>query len=148
MSSDEHDEVVRTYVDSSVLLAVIRGPEQISDRALALLSESNRVFLSRDIVRLEVLPKAVFHRQEKEAAFYLRYFEDVEASILTTPSLVVAAFEMATHWNLSGLDALHVAAAIELGASELVTAERQTSPLVRVRTPTLRVVSVRDDQSA
>jgi hypothetical protein len=31
------------------------------------------------------------------------------------------------------MDALHIAAAIEVGAAEFITAERPTSPLFRVR---------------
>jgi hypothetical protein len=57
---------------------------------------------------------------------------------------VTAAFGYATRWNLNGLDALHVAAAIQLDASELLTAERPTSTLARVRTNALRVISIRD----
>jgi predicted nucleic acid-binding protein len=144
VSSDQSSHVVRTYVDASILLAVIRGPIPYSERALTLLGETNRVFVSSDIVRLETQPKAIFHRQEAEVAFYERFFESVNESINTTPELVTAAFGYATRWNLNGLDALHVAAAIQLDASELLTAERPTSTLARVRTNALRVISIRD----
>jgi len=144
VSEDQPGLPIRTYIDASVLLAVIRGPIPLSERALALLSERHRVFLSSDIVRLETQPKAIFHRQQAEVAFYQRFFDAVTASTETTPALVNAAFRYATQWNLNGLDALHVAAAIELDADELVTAERPTSTLARVHTPTLRIISIRE----
>lgn len=144
VSSDPPSKQVRTYIDASILLAVIRGPIPYSERALALLAEPDRVFLSSDIVRLETQPKAIFHRQNAEIEFYQRFFEGVIENAVTTPELVNAAFGYATRWNLNGLDALHVAAAIQLNASELVTAERPTSTLARVQTNTLRVVSIRD----
>ncbi len=69
VNSDQPARMIRTYIDASVLIAVIRGPIPYSERALALLSEPERVYLSSDIVQLEVQPKAIFHRQGEEIAF-------------------------------------------------------------------------------
>lgn len=143
-SDADQSQPVRTYVDSSLLIAAVRGPLEYSGQALQRLREERRVYLSSDVVRLEVLPKAIFHRNVDEVAFYERFFASTTTEMLTTPELVAAAQRYAARWNLNGLDALHVAAAIAFNATELITAERPTSPPVRVRTATLIVISVRE----
>lgn len=41
-------------------------------------------------------------------------------------------YQVACQYGLAALDALHVAAALSVGAEELVTTERKTKPMYRV----------------
>ncbi len=95
MNDADSGPVIRTYIDSSILIAVIRGPVQYSENALNVLRSPNRSYVISDIVRLEVLPKAIFHRRELEEQFYERFVASVIEEIATTPELVSAAFQRA-----------------------------------------------------
>jgi predicted nucleic acid-binding protein len=128
-----------TFVDSGVLIAAVRGTEEVATRAMAVLDDPRRSFVSSPFIRLEVLPKALFHRQAAEVAFYQTYFASVDRWAAPTAELVDEAFAEAARSNLSAQDALHVAAAVATGAEELVTTEKTSKPLhsvtsVRVRT--------------
>ena len=130
-----------TFVDARVLIAGARGVAPTAQAADTLLTDPNREFVSSDFVRLEVLPKPVYFNKNAEVLYYQRYFSAVHVWVAPTLPLVRRAFQIATSHGLSAVDALHVAAA-EIGkADELVTAERATSPLLRVTT--VRVVSIR-----
>lgn len=118
----------RTFVDSGVLIAAIRGNEEVARRAIEILDAPDRVFASSEFVRLEVLPKAVFHRNLDEAKFYNRFFAAVEFWALPQ-NCVALAFETAVRHNLSAIDALHVAAALSSAVDEFVTTEKPSKPI-------------------
>lgn len=50
---------------------------------------------------------------------------------------------MASRYGLAAMDALHVAAALSVGAEELIATERSTKPMHRVAD--IRIVSLLDD---
>ena len=102
-----------TYVDAGVLIVAARGGETRSERALALLGDPGRTFAASAFLRLEVIPQAAFHKQADEIAFY----ERSEASA----------------YGLHAMDALHVAAASQVGAEELVTLEKPGRSIYRAR---------------
>ncbi len=131
-----------TFVDASLLIAAARGRDDISDRALAILDDPRRSFVTSDFVRLEVLPKAIFHRQREETRFYLAFFAGVR-SVRSAATLVSLAQTEAEHAGLSAVDALHVAAAKKAKCQELVTAEKPGKPLFRVRG--LTVITIRPE---
>jgi predicted nucleic acid-binding protein len=130
-----------TFVDSGVLIAAARGTGPVSAAATVVLVDANRQFVSSDFVRLEVLPKPVYHKQVAEAAFYQAFFAAVAAWAATTPLLIQRAFQHASAFGLSAMDSLHVAAAEVAGAQELITTERAGKPFLRVTV--LRVMSIR-----
>ena len=66
--------MTRTFLDAGILIAAIRGPPEIADRAMELLNDQERLFVSSDFVQLELLPKAVYFRHTAEASFYQAYF--------------------------------------------------------------------------
>ena len=68
---------VLTFVDSGVLIAAARGIDEIATQALEILDDPSRLFASSVFVRLEVLPKAIFHRNGVEADFYRAFFRRV-----------------------------------------------------------------------
>lgn len=132
--------MIRTYVDSSVLIEAYRGTDPLAVPALAVLYDPSRTFLTSDFVRLEVLPKPTYYRRTNEVAFYARFFRAAARSVAITRSLVSLALQRAETFGLSAVDALHVAAAETVRADELVTSEKPTSPLMRVTA--IRIVSL------
>lgn len=126
--------MIRTYVDSSVLIEAHRAIGPLAGTALAILNDPSRRFVTSEFVRLEVLPKAAYYQRVAEVTFYNEFFAVVTRSVAITRSLVNVALQRAETFGLSAVDALHVAAAEMARADELVTAERPTSPLMRVTT--------------
>ena len=121
-----------TFLDAGVLIAAARGTGTIGTRALALFNDPARVFVSSAFVRMEVLPKAIYYKRLSEVGFYEDFFAAVERLIPLTASLTDLAYTEACQAGLSGLDALHIAAAKLGGAEEFITTERPTHTLFRV----------------
>ncbi|MBD6619206.1 hypothetical protein FNW02_26110 [Komarekiella sp. 'clone 1'] len=67
----------KTYIDSGVLLTAFGGIHSISIRANSILNDENREFVSSQFVKLEVLPKAIYHQQQDETDFYEPFFSAV-----------------------------------------------------------------------
>ena len=65
--------MTRTYLDAGALIAGIRGTPVRADVVVSLIEEPDRVFVASAFLRLEVLPKAVYHRNHAKIAFY-EYF--------------------------------------------------------------------------
>jgi predicted nucleic acid-binding protein len=114
------------------LIAAARGDLKESLDALTVLDDPARAFASSVFVQLEVLPKAVFFRKTAEEEFYATFFRKVRRWAPAGKALVEKALRVATTAGLSAIDALHVAAAIAVGADELVTAEKPSKPIHRV----------------
>jgi predicted nucleic acid-binding protein len=125
--------VTRTYLDSDVLLVGWRGREPDRARAIDIMSDLEREFVSSQTVRLELLPKADFHRNTDEVAFYEMHFGRLKSEEPLTEELGNEAITLARRYGLAAVDALHVAAAIRQGAIELITGESPGKPLFRVR---------------
>ena len=123
--------MIRTFLDSGVLIAAFRSRNTVSTPALTLLDDPERVFVTTDYVRLEVLPKPLYFRRETEAELYEAFFAAAEL-VEVSQALVLAAFEEARHAGLAAMDALHVAAAKRASVDEFITVERPTKPVFRV----------------
>jgi predicted nucleic acid-binding protein len=132
--------VIRTYIDSGVLIAAARGSGAVSDRALEVLSDPAREFVSSDYVRLEVLPKAFYFRRLAEVRFYRDFFSGAVAWIPFDPTHWASAFDEACKSGLSAFDALHVTAAALSSCDELITTERPRTAIHR--TSQVRIVSI------
>ena len=131
---------MKTFLDASLLIAAHRGEPTVRGRALAILDDDTRTFVTNDFVRLEVVPKATYHKNFDEESFY-ELVLDASENVATTKELVSAALQEAKRSGLSALDALHVAAAKSSDCEELYTAEKEEKPLFRAAG--VRVVSVR-----
>lgn len=129
------------FVDAGVLIAGARGRDRTADAAMAVLDQPDVRFASSPFIQLEVLPKARYHGRLAEVAFYDIFFASVSVWATATPDLAQHAQQIAVRWGLAALDALHVAAALTVGASELVTTERRSSPLLRVSELPLRTLA-------
>ncbi|GFE67693.1 hypothetical protein [Chroococcus sp. FPU101] len=66
--------IIKTYINSGVLIAVYQGNNKVSIKAVNILDEENRQLISSDFVKLEVLSKALYHRQQEEIQFYQGFF--------------------------------------------------------------------------
>ena len=122
-----------TYIDSGVLIAAFRGPDDLARRACEVLDDPGRTFASSEFVKLELLPKAAYNKSELELEFYETFFGGV--SVWGEPvALVVAdALKEAKAQGLAAMDALHVASASVAGAEELVSTEKAGKPIHRAR---------------
>jgi predicted nucleic acid-binding protein len=129
-----------TYVDAGVLISAARGTHRSSLAALTILDDPGRYFASSEFVRLEVLPKALFHKRTSESAFYEQFFQSVERWASIEQDLFADALRIASEIGLSAMDALHAAAALSVEADELITTETPRKPIHRVRGILVRTI--------
>lgn len=132
--------MIRTYLDAGVLIAAARGTAPIAIRALEILDDPNRQFVSSVFLKLEVLPKAIYFKNSAESEFYEAVLDSVIYWADSTDSIVEQAYKEACAFGLAALDALHVAAAASAGADELVTTEKRNKPIHR--TQSVKVISI------
>ena len=130
-----------TFVDAGVLIAATRGLPEESHRATTVLFDPYRTFASSVFVRLEVLPKPLYFRRRAEVAFYRAFFRRVSMWTPIDMALIVAAYRQAIVTGMAAVDALHVAAARRVGATEFITTEGATKPMHRARGVT--VITIR-----
>jgi hypothetical protein len=123
--------LTRTFLDAGVLIATVRGQEEAAARALAILEDPERSFITSDFLRMEVLPKALYYQRPAEVALYERFFSKARL-IPVSATLVAQAYLEACTFGLSALDALHITVAKTSGAEEFITTERPSAPLFRV----------------
>lgn len=123
----------QTFVDASVLIyaAVKPTAETFARRmrALQVLNDPSREFVSSHFLRLEVLPIAKFFSRQREVRFYETFFEGV-AHWSEDADLILPAEDIAAKFGLGALDALHLCAAEQFDA-EFVSAEKLTKPIYR-----------------
>jgi predicted nucleic acid-binding protein len=132
--------MIRTYLDAGVLIAAARGETPLATKALNILDDPNRQFVSSIFLKLEVLPKAVYHKNTSEVEFYEAVFDAVTDWAESKDEVIERAYKEALAYGLAALDALHVAAAVMLDADELVTTEKSDKPIYR--TAAVKVISV------
>ena len=122
----------KTYVDSGVLIAAFRGQGDPTARAMQILDDPTREFASSIYVKLETLPKAIYHNNVNEISFYQSFFQSVRQWADQLDIIAETAFTQASEFGLKAMDALHIAAAMSIDADEFVTTERSTKPIHRV----------------
>jgi predicted nucleic acid-binding protein len=137
--------MIKTYLDAGVLIAAARGKAPIALRALEILDDPNRQFVSSVFLKLEVLPKAIYYKNTSEVEFYEAVFDSVAYWADSFETIIEQAYKEAFGVGLAALDALHTAAAISAGADELVTTERKTRPIHR--TQSIKVVSILEEEA-
>ena len=130
---------MKTFLDSGVLLSAWHATTKEAETALAVIENRSRQLLTSEIVRLELLPKAIFFKQNKEANFYEDIFSKCRCDKVDA-ELYAAAFSLAAKYGLAAADAFNLASAIRLGADELVTSELPGKPMYRVKE--VKVVSL------
>jgi predicted nucleic acid-binding protein len=121
-----------SYIDSGVLISAFRGESQVGLRAILILDEPDRHFASSPFVQLETLPKSIYQGQSDEQDFYQTFFDSVTHWARDVASIVPQAQSIAAQYGIAAMDALHIAAAIAIGAEEFITTEKNTKPMFRV----------------
>lgn len=132
--------MIRTYLDAGVLISAARGEAPLATKALDILDDPNRQLVSSIFLKLEILPKAVYHKNTSEVEFYEAVFDAVFDWAESTDEIIERGYKEAVAYGLAALDALHVAAAAILGADEFVTTEKSNKPIYR--TAAVKVVSL------
>lgn len=121
----------RTYIDANLLIAAWQGNGLIGIKAMEVLDDPNRTLLVSDAVWLEVMPKAIFHRQELEQDFYKTVFDKAE-HLHWRVDILNQAHQVAQQFGVAAMDAIHVASAQAMQADEFISAEKSTKPMFRV----------------
>lgn len=126
----------KTFIDSGVLIAAARGnieepTKQMTLEAWKILDDVNRYFISTTYVKMEVLPKAAYFKRQEEVDFYNDYFDSVHQWVCCDEKLLQLAFQNASSYGLSCIDALHTTAAFLAGIDEFITTEKSTSSIHR-----------------
>jgi predicted nucleic acid-binding protein len=137
---------VRTFVDANILIAAYRGIPSIREPCLAILGDRERFFIGSSFLYLEVVPKAIYHRNTGEIEFYTTYFDNVQLWIGDAESVLRIARGEAERCRLSALDALHIATAHLAEAEVFYTLEGLSKPIHR--TSLVRVVSIHPENGA
>lgn len=122
---------VLTYLDTGVVLAVVRGEPGASLRAYAILNDPAREFVGSEMLRLELLPNAIYFQRQIEQQFCEAYLKQTTIWVKPSQKLFASAFTLACDHGISALDALHIAAAVSAGAVELITTEKPSKPIYR-----------------
>lgn len=132
--------LIRTFLDTGVLISAARGVGEEAERALQILRDPNREFASSQFLKLEVLPKAIFNRRDLEIAFYEIYFDSIARWALEIDKTIEEGYRQATEFGLGAMDALHIAAALETKSSEFITSEKPNKSIHR--TSSIAVISI------
>ncbi len=135
--------MIRTFIDSGVLIYAARGEDAIAEVALQFLEDSNREFASSIFLKLEVLPKAIFNKREQESRFYESFFSAVSYWAMDIDLIVRNAYQESGQFGLGAMDALHVAAAVSVGATEFITNEKPNKSIHR--TQSIQIISIHPD---
>lgn len=120
----------RTFLDANVLFGAFRGERKYHSKAVAIMREA-REFVANDILELEIIPRAVFLRNQKELEFFRFYLSSVVTHLETSPADVKAALALACQYGLGAADSIHLKSALDTQCDELITAEKPTSELLK-----------------
>ena len=99
-----------------------------------------------DYLRLEVLPKPTFHKRQEEVEFMQTVFDGAAENLETSSDLTSRALAMASKYDMTPIDALHIGAAAVAGVDEFVTMEKPTKPMCKVEE--VKVVSIHSEAEA
>lgn len=132
--------MIRTFIDAGVLIYAARGQNEIAEIALQVLEDDRREFASSIFVKLEVLPKAIYNQQSSEIKFYETFFQAVTYWSNDIKNIIENAYQESSQFGLGAMDALHIAAAVSVGATEFITNEKPRKSIHR--TQSIKVISI------
>jgi predicted nucleic acid-binding protein len=131
---------IKTYLDSNVLIGAALGNQIASKRALEILDDENRIFVSSHFVKMEILPTPMKKKDKNEEEFYQLFFSRVTTWAVNLDRIIDDAIGLAGNSGVKILDACHIMAAISLQADEFVTAEAVNSPVLKA--PGIKTISI------
>jgi predicted nucleic acid-binding protein len=130
----------KTYLDSGILIAAAMGTEEISEKAMQILDDPEREFVSSIFLKLETMPMAIFKGNKTEVEFYELFFQNVKDWATAFSKITDDAYTEASVCGMTTVDALHVASAVSLNALELITTEKSSKPMFR--TTKLKITTI------
>lgn len=132
---------IRTVIDSCVLRAAFEGEDgEINERALAVLDDTDREFIAVDFVALETIPKPTFHRRQEQVLIFNTFFDEAPLHAEVSTEVTNLAIRLGSDYDIQPMDALIVSSAIISGADELITMEKPTKPMFKVKA--VKVISL------
>ncbi|BAY63132.1 hypothetical protein NIES22_32110 [Calothrix brevissima NIES-22] len=132
--------MIRTFIDAGVLIYAARSQGDIAEKALQILEDENREFASSIFLKLEVLPKAIYNQQTSEVKFYEAFFDEVTYWAKDINTIIETAYKESSKFGVGAMDALHIASAISVGATEFVTNEKPEKSIHR--TQSIKMISI------
>ncbi|MBD2438916.1 PIN domain-containing protein [Nostoc sp. FACHB-110] len=132
--------MIRTFIDAGVLIYAARSQGDIAEKALQILEDENREFASSIFLKLEVLPKAIYNQQKTEVKFYEAFFDEVSYWANDINSIIEIAYEESSKFGVGAMDALHIASAISVKATEFITNEKPEKSIHR--TQSIKMISI------
>ncbi|MGK7871807.1 MAG: type II toxin-antitoxin system VapC family toxin [Xenococcaceae cyanobacterium] len=132
--------MIRTFLDAGVLIYAARSQGYIAERAFQIIEDENREFASCIFLKLEVLPKAIYNQQSSEVKFYETFFDEVSYWATDLDTIIEAAYKESSQFGLGAMDALHIAAAVSVGATEFITNEKPEKSIHR--TQSIKIISI------
>jgi predicted nucleic acid-binding protein len=132
--------MIRTFIDAGVLIYAARSQGDMAEKALQILEDENREFASSIFLKLEVLPKAIYNQQTSEVRFYEAFFDEVSYWAKDINTIIETAYKESIKFGVGAMDALHIASAISLGATEFITNEKPERSIHR--TQSIKMISI------
>jgi len=132
--------MILTYIDSGVLIAASRGDNILSQNAFLAITDPNRLYASSVFVRLELLSTSPNLRCIEQSELYEVFFKTVTYWAEDFSRIAQLACEQSECYGLGAMDSLHIAAAITVGATELITTQSSDKPIHK--TQKIRVASI------
>ena len=132
--------MIKSFIDSGVLIFAARGEGEFAEIALSVLEDSEREFASSIFIQLEILPKAIYNKQEAEKRFYQTYFDAVSYWANDIEQIIKLGLQEATNYGIGAMDSLHVAAAKLLEVDEFITNEKSNKSIHRSQN--IKIVSL------
>ncbi len=124
--------MIRIFADSCVYLAALRNDALFGQAAQSLLLRAPGMLICSDYLRLEVVPKAFFHRNLMELRFYEATLDRC-LLVPNSPQMLSTALRLACEDALAAGDATLIAAAVLGSADVFITTEKSTKPMFRVK---------------
>ena len=125
---------IRTVIDSCVLRVAFDGVEGESNKkALEVLDDTNREFIAVDFVALETIPVPTFNKKYDQVLLFQSFFDDAPFRAEVSSDTTTLAIRLASEHGIGPIDALIVSSAIIGGADELITMEKPTKPMFKVK---------------
>ncbi|BAZ11021.1 hypothetical protein NIES4071_28450 [Calothrix sp. NIES-4071] len=132
--------MIRTFIDAGVLIIAARGGSVGAERASNVLKDQNREFASSIFLKLEILPKAIYNKRTAEVKLYEAYFNVVTYWATDTEQIIENAYKECAQYGLGAMDALHISAALSVGAVEFLTYEKPEKSIFR--TKSIQIISI------
>lgn len=115
---------MRTYLDTSVVLAAIKGEPALSKKAFDVLHDRGRVMVACTALHLELLPYAMNQHDRSQLATVNTVLGMVEKLPLDQ-AVLDSALKLACDHCMGCMDAIHAASSIQDNTPEFLTTEKE-----------------------